>query len=290
MDAVNVLVSLTKGYGLGDAVLMSAVLKHVRKYRPHWIIDFQAEPGRQTVGIGIAHNVFCYGEPYPSEHYDAEVQIILYATFPRWYDRPNTRVTACLHERFGLEWDRECGRYSIQLRDVELDTNRCVAIHYAGDSAKHMKDLSFKQAEQIAKHILSLGLVPLVLDFRPDPLSKVQGVKSVNKIGSGADASIVAGIIAKCKAFIGIDSGPSKCASATETPSLIVWTTHHPAAFHDPAPNTTHLVPIGYHGFAPVNYDAGVVAWFETNYNIRLYDDDPVLEIKRWLTEKAKSF
>src|SRR4051812_34516273 len=112
---INVLVSLHRGYGLGDAVQMSAVLRHVRKYRTHWIVDFQAEPGRSCVGNGIAHNTFDYGDPYPSSNYDCEVQILLYDTWANWQDRPNTRVSSCLRERFGLEWDEECGRYQINV-------------------------------------------------------------------------------------------------------------------------------------------------------------------------------
>ena len=56
MTPLNVLISLHRGYGLGDAVQMSAVLRHVAKYRPHWRVDFQAESGRYCIGGGIVAN------------------------------------------------------------------------------------------------------------------------------------------------------------------------------------------------------------------------------------------
>ena len=112
---INVLVSLHRGYGLGDAVQMSSVLRHVARYRSEWTVDYRAEEGKHQVGRGIVANTFAYGEPAPHDHYDAEVDICLYDTWANFGDRPNTRVSSCLHERFGLGWDRECGRYQVNV-------------------------------------------------------------------------------------------------------------------------------------------------------------------------------
>ncbi len=262
---MDILISLYKGYGLGDAVQMSAVLRHLRAYRPDCKIDFQAEAGRETVGYGIAHNVFSYGQPYPSEHYDLETQIILYDTRANWPDRPDTRVTSCLHERFGIPWQRELGRYEINV-PLEIsakipDLSDTIAIHYQGDSAKERKDLSYEQIKLIQKNLRD---PVLILDWRPDSNSIINGIRSINLTGDlGRDAQWNCAVIAKCKAFIGIDSGPGKCASATNTPSLIIWTSHDPAAFHDPAPNTTHLVPASY---VPSKF-------FQENYKYVYYTD-----------------
>jgi hypothetical protein len=275
-EHINVLVSLHRGYGLGDAVQMSSVLRHVAKYRPNWRVDYRAEAGKEVVGRGIVANTFAYGEEPPTPHYDAEVEVCLYDTWSNWGDRPNTRVSSCLHERFGLWWDAECGQYRVDVsqgvrhwaEDVVLPNS--VAVHYQGDSDKARKDLSSLQADLICAHIRSLGCVPYMLG---------------RHIPKGYDAEVNCAIIGQCRAFVGIDSGPSKCASATVTPALVTWTGHHPAPFHDPAPNTTHLVPSGYNGLEPVCSDSGVVRWFEANYNVCTYELDPVEEIKQWLTK-----
>lgn len=306
---MNVLISLHKGYGLGDAVQMSAVLRHVAKYRPNWTVDYQAEEGRHQVGRGIVANTFAYGAMYPTKHYDAEVLICLYDTWANWHNRPNTRVSSCLHEHFGMEWDRECGRYQVNVpRDTcylvqeamsymtatrpKLNT-RAVAVHYAGDSDRARKNLTDEQASAVCDHIIKLGRVPLLVDWRNESLlSNRTNVCTTGKCSYsrewGRDAGINTVVIGLCEAFVGIDSGPSKCASATDTPALVTWTGHHPAPFHDPAPNTTHLVPRDYHGLQPVCNDRGVIEWFEANYNVCQYDHDPVEEIKRWLTETLK--
>lgn len=310
MDKINVLVSLNKGYGLGDCVQMSAVLRHLAKHRPHWVIDYQSEDGRHCVGRGIVANTFAYGTPYPTPHYDAEVQILLYDTWANWGDRPNTRVSSCLRERFDLDWDVECGRYQVQVSDEAQNMveamvaprlykhdkradRKVVALHYQGDSSPSKKNLNHSQALGICNHIERIGYNPLLLDWRnASPLPNGHQIRTLGRLPMsqqwGGDAEINCAIISQCNAFVGIDSGPSKCASATNTPALVIWTGHHPAPFHDPAPNTTHLVPKGYHGLEPVCNDRGVIDWFERHYKVRYYDRDPVGEVGVWLREVLK--
>lgn len=311
MNNINVLISLHRGYGLGDAVQVSAVLRHVAKYRPNWTVDYQAEEGFHCVGRGIVANTFAYGQPY-QKSYDAEVQILLFDTWANWGDRPNTRVSSCLHERFGLPWDAECGRYVVNVSQQATEAARemlrgrwqfsnrwgkekprWVAVHYKGDSSPDKKNLSDEQADRICNHIIDLGYVPLVLDWRGTSVMSTRGdICTTGRLHHsrawGRDAEMNCAVIRECHAFVGIDSGPSKCASSTDTPALVTWTGHHPAPFHDPAPNTTHLVPVGYHGLEPVCDDRGVIDWFEKNYNVRHYSRDPVGEIAAWLREVLK--
>lgn len=304
---VDILISLHRGYGLGDAVQMSAVLRHARKYRPHWRMDLQAEPGRHCIGRGIVDNHFEFGKnPDPSKVYDAEVEILLYDTWANWHDRPNTRVSSCLRERFDLDWDEDCGRYQIEVRDDSAETARillqpqghmwtrnrdasrkwCVAVHYQGDSSQDRKNLSHNQAGRICAAIEEMDYCPVVLDWRCRSTLPYRKLQCPSEWGR--DAEMVCAVISQCAAFVGIDSGPSKCASATDTPALVVWTGHHPAPFHDPAPNTTHLVPCGYHGLRPVCNDLGVIGWFEAHHAVRQYEQCPVSEAVAWLRETLR--
>lgn len=287
---MNLLVSLHRGYGVGDAVQVGVVLRHLAAARPDLRIDFQAEEGRHQVARGIVANHFAYGQPYPADHYDAEVQVCLYERYLGWTDRPNTRVTACLHETFDLPWLPEYGRYRIDVRRESLDAARTllfglqagrgqagkplrnckfVAVHYQGDSAREWKDLTHDQAAGICRAVERLGYVPVVLDWRmrcPLPERRITIPQ-----GWGGDAEMVAAVIRNCEAFVGIDSGPAKCASSTDVPSLVVWTKHHPCVYHDPAFNTTHLIPDAYRDIAPVSGDAVVNDWFEAHYAFREY-------------------
>lgn len=295
-DRINVLITLYRGYGMGDAVQMSAVLRHLRKYRPEWRIDFQAQAGRWCIGRGIVENVFSYEDRYPTPYYDGETQIILYDKYWAWGDRPETRVSSCLRDRFGLAWDESCGRYQVQVTEIAdhnasiITPRRAVALHYQGDSAADRKNLAHATASEICDAIMDASRYPLLLDWRDNcPIANRSRVYSVGKWKEaslwGGDAEMNCAVIRRCDAFIGIDSGPSKCASATTTPSLVVWTKHHPALFHDPAPNTTHLVPVDFHSLHPVCNNPDVVKFFDSHYSVRTYKDSPVPAIRRWLSE-----
>lgn len=311
---INVLVSLYRGYGLGDAVQMSAVLRHLKKHYPRWRIDYQAEEGKHCVGRGLVHRTFPYGQEYPQYHYDREFQVCLYDRWMGWMDRPNTHVSSTLREVFDLDWDPECGRYCVEVSDRAMVEARALAgsclksrseerglvgIHYQGRTAQVNKDLSHEQASIVCKYVRELGMTPLLFDWHnTSPLSGTDEAASTGQVtvlGArgliqtwGADAEMTCALIQQCRAFIGIDSGPSKCASATDVPTLVVWTKHHPARFHDPAPNTTHLVQKDYEGTLPYPRSDGVMSWFYSNYKVVRYYNDPIPYIETWLTETLR--
>lgn len=304
---MNVLISLHKGYGLGDCVQMSAVLQHAVAAHPEWVVDYQAEEGKHCVGRGIVNATFAYGQRYPSPHYDAEIQICLYDKWMGFTDRPNTRVTSVLHDHFSLPWKAEYARYRVDVssesemaasalihgavhtcgtkdnRKAQPSGERYVAVHYEGVSSPDKKNLTHDQADEVCWQIKKLGCTPLILDWSRK--STLTHRKICSPSHWGGDAEMVSAVIRQCAAFVGIDSGPSKCASSTDVPSLVVWTGHHPAQFHDPAPNTIHLVPVGYHNTEPVRGNSKVIEWFERHYKTRQYQFCPVPTINRWLTE-----
>jgi hypothetical protein len=293
---------------------MTSVLRHLAKHRPHWINDYQADAGRHSAAIGLVRNAFTYADPLPCSNYDREIDIVLYDRFCGWPDRPNSRVTSCLHERFGIEWDRECSSYQVNITpdaklaaleffgrldiNILLDERTrpqgkvpVVGIHYQGDSAKDRKDLTHDQAAEICRHVLALGRIPLLLDWRnTSPLPDQQTIHTTGRLATssvwGGDAQMNCAIISQCEAFIGIDSGPGKCASATSTPSLICWTKQHPALYHDPCPHTTHLVPHDHRENELLKGNTAVAEFFEREYRWRNYvgEKDLVCEVKNWLT------
>lgn len=324
--------------GLADAVQMSAVLRHLRKHRPSWLIDYCADEGRHSAAIGLVRNAFHYGEPRPSSSYDREIDIVLYDQFAAWQDRPNTRVSQCLHERFGMGWDPECGSYEINVTCqansdalqylmsyripsfaqcylmthtppyplgtplIKADDGKywpakfkCVCIQYEGDSSQINKNLTTEQAAEICQAVIAMGRVPLLMDWRnKSPLPDGKTIHTTGRLSTsdtwGRDVQMNAAIISQCEAFVGIDSGPGKCASATSTPTLICWTGHHPALFHDPCANTTHLVPVDHRSNPLLRGNAVVAEWFEKNYAWRGYDDaeDLVSKTEAWLQEVLK--
>jgi hypothetical protein len=170
-----------------------------------------------------------------------------------------------------------------------------VLFHYIGSSSPHRKNLDDWQMRELCDLIIRSGRVPVLLDWeRRSVLPDQKTIFSPDHpegfwgefIGVG-DAEIISALIRLSEAFVGVDSGPSKIASATETPSLVVWTKNHPANYHDPAPNTTHLLPTGWSQREPLNGDGEMVRWFADHYRFICYDGAHglVSEAMIWLAE-----
>lgn len=259
----HILLKLHKGYGLGDSVMMSVVLQHLAKYRPHWQVEFVAECGKHSAARGLCHKTWTYDDTeWVNTIYDLQTNVYLFDNPGCWIDRPCTRAVTCLHEMFGILWRPELGRYKVCVsKEAEekaeyrlLSEKNSVLLHFYGKSAPLNKNLSRDVALGLIKAVRDLGLLPVLLNWRdpvPEGAMVLAGEAGREKWptdttwpGWGGDAEHLTAVIAQARAFIGIDSGPAKCASATDTPALVYWTDkHHPLQYHDPAPNTTHLLP-----------------------------------------------
>jgi FkbM family methyltransferase len=278
------------------------VLKHLRRYRPSWNIDVRAGQGKHTALIGLCRRVYHDREGDPKGPYDKVYDLGWWENYNRASDRPNTKVTNCLTEVFGLGWDRELGRYEIE-RTVEkdrraldyllscgcrpADENRvnAVLVHYEGNTSQGKKNLDHDDARALCVAIQDAGFVPIVLDWdkrSPLPDQKYVFNPGVGKgdlwgdFGSG-DAATIASLIAQSSLFVGVDSGPQKCAATTETPAIGVWKQHQPIQFMDPAPNFLHLIPGNFRDHPPCQ-DARITEWMIANYRLDFYPPDRMRE------------
>ena len=310
MTPLRILLRLHRGYGLGDAVMFSVVLQHLRARRPHWQIDFCAERGKHSAGHGLCERAFAYEDPDPPKAYDREATVMLFDNPGCWIDRPCTRAVSCLHEMFGMAWEEPLGRYKVcvspearaaaadRLDAIDPKTQGVVLIHYEGKSAPQNKNLAHEQAGAFCRAVIELGRIPVVLNWRGHlplpPGAKVfdgeagreRNPTDTTWPGWGGDAEHLAAVVGQVAAFVGIDSGPGKVASATETPALICWTDrHHPLQFHDPAPNTTHLLPEGHEKMVPILGDLRRLDYFKQAYLSRTYSGDLVAKVGKWLRE-----
>jgi ADP-heptose:LPS heptosyltransferase len=299
-------------HGLGDVVQFVVVLKHLKKHRPDWQIDVRCGRGKHSALRGFCNAVWHDQEPEPPHKlYDTVADIGWYENYLHFGDRPNSKITNCLQEVFGLGWDRELARYEIKLsgdcrgkvanylrsigcREVAAEKYNAFVIHYEGNTSTWKKNLSHWQAKVLIDHALAAGRVPVLLDW--DGRSPLADNKRVfrppvgkgdiwGEFGSG-DAETIAALIHMAEAFVGIDSGPGKCASATGTPSLSIWRDHSPVQFHDPCPTTMHLVPADWRSVPPCE-DNQVASFFEAHYRFRVYrgDGGMVDAAREWLSE-----
>lgn len=297
-------------HGLGDVVQFSVVLAHLRKYRPDWQVDVVVGRGKHTALTGQCRRVYHDQTTGPVGPYDSEQTLGWWENYNGYVDCPNSKITNCLRECFGLEWDASLGRYRVNVSDEatgragrylrgigcerqEDGRYNAVLVHYEGNTSPSKKCLMHWQAQSICDLALRCKKVPVVLDW--DDRSPIPDQKKVfcprpgpddiwGGFGSG-DAETIAALIAQSAAYIGIDSGPGKVASATNTPTLICWKSHHPMQFHDPAENTTHLVPENHRQLPPCGAHEDIPKFFEKHYRFLTYSGDHglVAQAQKWL-------
>src|SRR5206468_12527752 len=89
--------------------------------------------------------------------------------------------------------------------------------------------------------------------------------------GTG-DAEALAALIELSALMIGVDSGPLHVAGATSTPTIGVWTKHHPLHYFAHAGNVTHLVPEAHADLIRGERATGE-AYFRDHYRFRTYQD-----------------
>ncbi len=282
-------------HGLGDAVQFTALLRHLRHYHPDWEMDVAVERGKETAYRGLCRRVVLLDEePLDVAAYDRVERLGWHeCRVPdgRW---PNTKVTRCLQEVFQLTPLPDLCRYTIAVSDEAREAAReylaaiagaprsdgryrAVLLHYQGNTSGDRKDLPHDVVRRTCEIIREHGHVPVILDWdQRSPLPDQQtifcpaaGHPLWKGLGTG-DAERLAALIDVAALMIGIDSGPLHVAGATSTPTIGVWTEHHPLNFFDLAGNVVHLVPREH--AARIGQPAAL-RYFERAYRHELYDD-----------------
>ncbi len=256
-------------HGLGDAVQLTIVLQHLKRYHPEWAITVKALHGKTSAVAALCNAVEELGDPVTI---DAEYDEVHALEWPECHcdfdDAPNTKPTRCLREVFKLRPIPNLCNYKIEpnyeadaLAKAYLQTIatqrphaaqkfNTVIIHYQGNTSSDKKDLPEDTVRVVCQKVIEAGLVPIILDW--DDRSRLPNGTSIfcpdkhhdlwQGNGTG-DAATIASLIEASTLMIGVDSGPLHVAGATTTPTIAVWTHHHPVHYFDLADNVLHFVP-----------------------------------------------
>ncbi|MBC8356994.1 MAG: FkbM family methyltransferase [Planctomycetes bacterium] len=294
-DQQNVLIKFQ--HGLGDAVQLTAVLRHLRHYHPRWNIEVAALPGKHSAFVGLCDKALSLnGKPVATDGYDRVFDLAWEECATCFADCPSTKVERCLVENFDVAPIPDLCRYEMQPREEAIAKAKrylrqvckvhpgedgrypVVLIHYQGNTSVEYKDLPHDTARKICEQVIKSGSVPVILDW--DNRSPLPDGKRIHNphvdldiwggLGTG-DAEVLAALIELSSLMIGVDSGPLHVAGATSTPTLAVWTKHHPLHYFDHADNVTHLVPKRHDELLRGDREAGD-AYFQSHYQYRPYD------------------
>jgi len=294
MQARRILIQFR--HGLGDAVQLTAVLKHLRRLHPGWRVDVASLRGKHSCYSSLADNVYVLDEDrldhtqfdqvYPLDWHEADQD------YPRW---PSTKVTRCLLEIFRIAPSEDLCRYSIEIPEAARrsasrylaevtaqppDANgkfRAVLIHYQGNTSQSKKNLPHAAIQLVCEDVIREGFTPVILDWdQRSPLVNQETIfnpASSHPLWMGqntGDAAVIAALVESSALMIGIDSGPLHVAGATGTPAIGVWTAHHPVRYFDLADNVIHLVPQNHADRAP---GPRSLKYFEDHYRHHVYRD-----------------
>lgn len=293
---MNVLISFR--HGLGDAVQLTIILKHLQKYRPDWNVDVAALVGKHSALAGLCRKVYILErEPPPCCQYAQRFNLDWHECHTAYADSPSTKVERCLREDFGITPDPELCRYTINRSEGSKELARqylesickiapsedgripVVLIHYEGNTSADRKNLPTDVIGRLCEDVLDLGYVPVILDWdRRTPLADGLWIHCPDAraplwkgTGTG-DAEALASLIEMSALLIGVDSGPLHVAGATTTPTIGVWTRHHPINHFAPADNVTHLVPGNHAEYIHGNPQVAAT-YFNEHYRFEVYDD-----------------
>jgi len=295
-QTMNVLINFRHGFG--DAVQLTIVLKHLQKHRPDWSVDVAALVGKHSAYDGLCRKVYILErESVPCCGYAQRFNLDWHECHSVYADSPSTKVERCLREDFGITPDPELGSYTINRNSEAIGLARAylekicktspkegdrfpaVLIHYEGNTSAEMKNIPTAVIGRLCDDIIADGFVPVILDWdRRTALA--DNVRTFNpdadndlwrKTGTG-DAQSLAALIELSSLMIGVDSGPLHVAGATSTPTIGVWTRHHPLHYFARADNVTHLVPHDHANLIRGSREVGE-AYFAAHYRFQTYHD-----------------
>lgn len=300
-EIMNVLINFR--HGLGDAAQATIILKHLKKYRPNWIVDVAALVGKHSAFRGLCRKVYVLDrESTPCCQYQQRFTLDWHECHTSYADSPSTKAERCLREEFGIAPDPELCTYTIQVGEEARALARgylekicaaksanqnpnsetrfpAVLIHYEGNTSADMKNVPTEIVRRLCDDIIEDGFVPVILDWDyRTPLADGirihcpdQRADLWHRTGTG-DAESLAALVELSTLVVGVDSGPLHVAGATTTPTLGVWTRHHPLHYCSLGDNVTHLVPRSHADLLRGDRAVGS-AYFDAHYRFQVYDD-----------------
>lgn len=292
----RVAVCLSFAHGFGDAVQFTAILSHLRKYRPLWDVSIYCKAGAHSLFQGVAHKIGVSDRDDLGKVYADDFALVYGIKWlepvEAYADSPSTKVERCLREELGIVPDPELWDYQVpdneesryrafqalkEIATFDGERFNVVAIHYQGNSWRDAKNLTETAARKVVDVVLARGCVPLILDWE-DPFRSgilregVAGVQCFGKdhplwkgLGRGDGANLAA-VLRLCRLVVGIDSGPEHLAAATDTRTIVAWGKNHPVNYFSPKRSVIHLVRRD-HAKYIIGDRATGDAFFRANYN-----------------------
>ena len=274
-------------HGFGDVVQLTTVLLHLRALRPAWQVDVAVRPGLESLLAGMCRRVYRLDDPAlagRSQLHAFDRTLWWHEPETCYADSPSTKAERSLREVFGIQPQAEHCRYRVQISDTDRQRaasylaglkHPAVLIHYQGSSSRSRKNLDERAVTALCHTIARLGYTPVIFDWDDRSRIAEPAVRLTRRdpiwAGHQASGTLVAALAEQAAACFGIDSGPGHLFGAINTPTVIVWTRHHPLHYYGLSDHVLHLVPWGHERLLRGENTADGRAYFEQHYRHRIY-------------------
>lgn len=255
---------LVARHGVGDAVMVTSVLLHLRHYGLE--ADVWCRRGQHSLFDGLCRRTYLlYEQQPPLRAYSRVIELPLGAECGRSYsDSPATKAEMIVRDVLRLPVVEGLCRYEVYARSevcsraakrmAELAGGRPAALlHYQGSSGRVVKDLAEPVLDAVCCEIAAQGAMPIVLDAGRAagvvPKRLAVGIHDDDPLwgGEGFDGATIAALAKQARFCLGIDSGPGHIFGAVNvgTPTVIVWPSRllHPLHYFALADHVLHVVP-----------------------------------------------
>lgn len=193
-DGMNVLILF--GHGLGDTMMFIPVYEYLKRLYPNVKFHLYVENGQEEI-FGSA----------PWHGYEEEYDHIFSLNYPmcEWTDK--TKNEMCCETELGIPYDPEVDQFA----SLERQDSPLVAVHFQGTALPGSVNCPEEVATKIWQEVLQAGLIPIEVHFKHifhNPVNEKYGC--VNRSVRDVEANLpnLIGLLQRCRAFIGVASGP----------------------------------------------------------------------------------
>ena len=170
----NVLIKFR--HGLGDAVQMTSVLRHLKHYHPEWNIDVAAQIGKHSAFHGLCRKVYVLDREELPRAPEGTFDLDWHECHSCYADSPSTKAERCLRDVFRLQPRPELCGYKIQVGDKARGLARdyleqiclrqaigeaarfpAVLIHYEGNTSADRKNIPTEIVTDVCNLIIEAG-------------------------------------------------------------------------------------------------------------------------------------
>lgn len=283
-------------HGLGDCVLFTPVIQHLRAAYPNLKIDIQCRA--EFAGVFHGHARTWALDEDPEGDYQLQDRVPWFMPTQVYHNCPSNKPSRYLIESLGIgpavglcgyrvkpKADHELaaeGLFEEALRKRLTDSRKRlgVVLHHEGRTLGEKKNLDEATVRRVVAVAARWGHPVLLLDLdRTSPLAALDGVPGgvtvidrTHGVWGGEEPSpgVIAAIANRAALCVGIDSGPGHLFGCTDTPTIIAWTKHHPVNHYGLSHNVTHLVPADHAENLPASV-TGDLGFFDGWYRYAKY-------------------